>query len=60
MDRVTLDNLRTALVENVSPEARVMTDSLNLYDFVTEPFASHESVDRTKEEYVHAMCIRTQ
>jgi transposase-like protein len=52
MDRVTLNNLRTALVENVSPQARVITDSLNLYGFVTDPFASHETVDHTKEEYV--------
>jgi transposase-like protein len=46
MDRVTFHNLRTALVENVSPEARVMTDSLNLHSFVTGPFASHETVDQ--------------
>jgi hypothetical protein len=52
MDRVTLHNLRTALVENVSPEARVITDSLNLYGFVTDPFSSHETVDHTKDEYV--------
>lgn len=52
MDKVTLNNLRTALVENVSPQARLMTDSLNLYSFVSQPFASHETVDHTREEYV--------
>jgi transposase-like protein len=49
---VTLNNLRSALTENVRTNSRVMTDSLNLYGFVTKPFASHETVDHAKEEYV--------
>src|SRR5207245_10617053 len=52
MDRVTLHNLHAALIDNVSPQARLMTDSLNLYSFVSHPFASHETVDHKKEEYV--------
>jgi hypothetical protein len=46
MDKVTLHNLRTALVQNVTP------DSLNLYGFVSKPFKSHETVDHSIEEYV--------
>ena len=46
---VTLHNLRAALTENVTADSRVMTDSLNLYGFVTKPFASHETVDHAKK-----------
>lgn len=49
---ITLKNLRSALTENVTSESRFMTDSHNLYGFVTSPFASHETVDHTKDEYV--------
>lgn len=52
MDKVTLHNLRTALIQNVTVDSRLMTDSLNLYGFVSKPFRSHETVDHTTEEYV--------
>src|SRR5579862_1144052 len=52
VDKVTMGNLRKALLENVDLKARVMTDSLNLYGFVATPFARLETVDHTTEEYV--------
>jgi transposase-like protein len=52
MARVTAENLLAALKENVDPSARVMTDDLNSYDGVGKHFASHETVNHTKKEYV--------
>lgn len=52
MERVTSENLQAALKENVAPTARVMTDDLNSYDGIGEHFASHETVNHTKKEYV--------
>jgi transposase-like protein len=52
MDKVSLHNLRSALLQNVTVDSRLMTDSLNLYGFVSKPFRSHDTVDHTAEEYV--------
>jgi hypothetical protein len=52
MDRVTMANLRKALLDSVDLGSRIMTDSYNLYGFVSRPFAKHDFVNHREEEYV--------
>ncbi len=52
MQRVTAKNLRAFLLENVSPEARLMTDESRLYTLTGRPFAGgHETVNHSANEY---------
>jgi transposase-like protein len=44
MERVTAVNLRQAMRENISPEAHVMTDDLNMYHGAKKEFASHHII----------------
>jgi len=52
MERVTSENLRSTLRENVEKSSRIMTDDSILYTNVSDDFASHEAVNHTKKEYV--------
>ncbi len=52
IDKVTMANLRKALLDNVDLGARIMTDSFNLYGFNGNAFARHDFVNRREEEYV--------
>ena len=52
MERVTADNLRTALTHNVSASAVIMTDELNAYQRATQGFGDHETVNHGRDEYV--------
>jgi hypothetical protein len=50
MERVTC--LRSALRENVHASSRIRTDDSNLYHGTANDFASHETVNHTRKEYV--------
>jgi transposase-like protein len=52
VERVTSENLHAILKENVDKSARIMTDDLNVYHGLDNHFASHESVNHTRKEYV--------
>jgi transposase-like protein len=52
MERVTAENLHAALKENVAPSARIMTDEHPSYLGLDKHFASHETVNHSKKEYV--------
>lgn len=52
VERVTSENLHAILKENVHKSARVMTDDLSAYDGIGDHFASHETVNHTRKEYV--------
>ncbi len=45
-------NIKQTLHEQVSKEARLMTDELNVYIQSGQAFASHETVEHGKGEYV--------
>ena len=49
---VSSKNLKEVLTQNVSPDARLMTDSFAAYREPGTAFASHETVDHGKDEYV--------
>lgn len=51
MERVTSDNLRSAMREHIEPSSRIMTDDSNLYNGTGNDFASHESVNHSRREY---------
>jgi transposase-like protein len=52
MERVTSENLHSVIRENVDPSSRIMTDDLNAYRGLDQHFASHETVNHTRREYV--------
>jgi transposase-like protein len=52
MERVTSDNLRAVMREHIDPSTRVMTDDSNVYHGTSNEFASHETVNHTRKEYV--------
>jgi transposase-like protein len=52
MKNVTGKNLKEVLTQNVEPDARLMTDSHPAYREPGKDFASHETVDHGKDEYV--------
>jgi hypothetical protein len=57
MPRVTAENLREAIVQNVSQDARLMTDESVLYVNVGREWpAGHESVKHSIKEYVRGEC----
>lgn len=52
MHKVTGENMKQVLNEQVSKEARLMTDELNVYNEPGKAFASHETVAHGEGEYV--------
>lgn len=52
VERVTAENLKTALRENVDPSATLVTDELHLYKKTGLQFAAHETVNHSIDEYV--------
>lgn len=52
IERVTSENLRSALRDNAERSSRIMTDDSNLYTLVRDDFDSHETVNHTEREYV--------
>jgi transposase-like protein len=52
MERITSDNLRSAMQKHVSLSAKVMTDELPAYRFVAGTFVDHQTVDHGRDEYV--------
>jgi transposase-like protein len=49
---VTVDSIQPVLRRNLSREARLFTDEATHYKWARFQFASHESVNHSKEEYV--------
>jgi transposase-like protein len=49
---VTSKNVRQILWSNVDPDANLMTDENNVYEGPGKVFASHETVNHSKEEFV--------
>jgi molybdenum-dependent DNA-binding transcriptional regulator ModE len=52
MEHVTGKNIKSTLEAQVSKEARLMTDELNVYIQPGQAFVSHEIVEHGKGEYV--------
>lgn len=52
LPRVTADNLRQALTDNVSSSARIHTDELPAYNFAAGNFRDHKKVQHGRGEYV--------
>jgi transposase-like protein len=52
MPRITADNLRKALTDNVSASAHIMTDELAAYNPAAGNFVSHQKVNHGQKEYV--------
>lgn len=52
MPRVTADNLRQAVLTNVSRSANLMSDEAPYYVGIGRAFASHGTVTHSKKEYV--------
>jgi len=50
--QVTGANLKKIIQENVDPSANLMSDGASPYFLVERDFASYESVDHSKQEYV--------
>lgn len=51
-DRVALSEIAPIVTENLSIEARLMTDEANIYRRLGRAFASHGGVRYTMDEYV--------
>ena len=51
MERVTAENLRQVLKDNVEVSARLMTDEYRGYTVAGTDFASHETVNHSEREY---------
>jgi transposase-like protein len=51
MGRVTAENLRQVLTDNVEATTRLMTDENNAYKAVGREFESHETVNHKYQEY---------
>jgi transposase-like protein len=52
---VTSRSLRTAIVTQVSRKSHLMTDEAHVYDKIGKEFASHSTVNHSKEEYVRGI-----
>lgn len=52
VDRVTSNNLREIMTENIRPSAGIMTDDFKSYGFVKKGFASHDVIDHSSGKYV--------
>ncbi len=51
IERVTKENLKPILEAQVSPNARLMTDTAGVYKKITGAFRSHETVNHFEKEY---------
>ncbi|MCG2684867.1 MAG: IS1595 family transposase [Planctomycetales bacterium] len=52
VEHVNADNLKTAIRENVNPQAAIQTDELNLYKGIGQEFAGgHQTVNHSIGEY---------
>ena len=51
MGRVTAENLRQVLTDNVEATSRLMTDENNAYLAIGREFKSHETVNHSIKEY---------
>ena len=52
IEKANTDNVMEVIRENVSPEARVMTDEAKYYNQVGDEFADHGTVNHSAGEYV--------
>ncbi len=52
VDGVSTADLKSFIVGSVAPETALMTDELNAYKPIGKGFASHETVNHSKDEYV--------
>lgn len=52
IDNYRVTDIQRVLGENMSKEARLMTDESNMYTTMGEVFRSHEKVNHSKDEYV--------
>jgi len=52
MPKVTAQNLKDMIRSHVEPSAKLMTDSFNLYKGLNKEFASHETVNHYRKEWV--------
>lgn len=52
VDRVTSNNLKEIMTENIRPSAGIMTDDFKSYGFVKKGFASHDVIDHSSGKYV--------
>ena len=52
IDNYKVTDIQRVLGENMSKEARLMTDESNMYTTMGEVFRSHEKVNHSKDEYV--------
>ena len=53
VDRATKDEIMPIVKKNIAREAHVMTDESNVYAKLGDDFASHGSVDHSREEYAY-------
>jgi transposase-like protein len=54
MKRLTGKNIKSTLEAQVSKDAQLMTDELNVYTEVGKSFASHETIEHGKGEHVRS------
>lgn len=52
MPLVNAKNVTAMLLANISPDSRLMTDESQVYTTVGKPFASHETVNHRRYEFV--------
>ena len=52
MPKVTANNLKDMIRSHVEPSAKLMTDSFNLYKGLNKEFASHDTVNHYRKEWV--------
>jgi transposase-like protein len=60
VDGVRIADLQPIIRENLSREARLMTDEMWSYREIGKEFASHETVNHKKEEYARGDVTRTR
>ena len=53
IDRVTKADVVPIVKANIDRESRLMTDEANIYTKLGRDFASHQSVDHSREEYAY-------
>jgi len=58
MDIVDANNLKTAIRENVSHKALIMTDELQAYNGIGKEFAGHKTVNHSKGQYAKGRKFR--
>jgi len=52
VERVSSQNLKEILFENVRKDANIMTDDFSAYDFVKSRYPNHSVIKHSKEDYV--------